>query len=274
VKRLAILALLALVVAGSASAGNGKREVFHVVARHGDLTATLTYTRRGPYAFSDVWVSIRRKGSPYPLLGGHLCQVAAIGMSSCTWGAQPAFGFGDVTGHRSSVVVGLYTGGNTCCAQTFVGLLGRNPHWIEHTFGFFGDGGRRIHGRYYFVSIDYRFYCALASCAGSTEPIRAWAIRRGRFEVATRSLRGLVRSQVQGFNGELLRERRERHQAPQGTLAAWCADQYLLHQGERCSKELAFDLAHGDLTGADGQMNGGAFIRTLNRDLKRWGYKR
>ena len=82
-----------------------------------------------------------------------------------------------------------------------------------------------------------------------------------------------MRSQARGFNGELLRERRKQHQAPQGTLAAWCADQYLLHQGARCSKALALDLAHGDLVGGDGQMKGGPFIHALNRDLTRWGYR-
>lgn len=56
-------------------------------------------------------------------------------------------------------------------------------------------------------------------------------------------------------------------------LAIWCADEYLLGEESHCSRAVGDDLAHGYLKGIAGNMRGSVFVRVLNRDLVRWGYK-
>jgi hypothetical protein len=266
--RLALLAVLALVVAGSAAAASAKRKLVRVVKRDGATIATLAYVRMGTYTFADARVSIRRNGRL--VLGRKLCQPGQPRPYGCTWAPPARLAFRRVAGPHPAVVVDLYSGGNTCCTETFVALFGRHPHWIAHSFP--GYTGRRIHGRYYLVSADHRFYCGFSVCAGSSEPVQVWTIDRAtRFVDVTRKLPGLVRADARRTERAL---RPWHHRIDTGQLAPWCADEYLLGEGSRCSRALDYDLAHGYLRGGEGNMQGRPFIRLLNRDLVRWGYKR
>ena len=57
-----------------------------------------------------------------------------------------------------------------------------------------------------------------------------------------------------------------------GVLAGWCADEFLLGGGSRCERVLRQKLAAGELKSQE-DPNPRRFIRMLNRDLVRWGYK-
>lgn len=271
--RLAVVLLLALVVVGSAGAGGKPRKLVRVVKRQGSITATLTYARgpNGLLAVSRPTLSVREHGRL--VLRRLICPPQLGDRRDCAWGTGPALALRRVTaGRQPSAVLNLYTGGNTCCTVTLVGLLGHRPHWTEHRFTTYAANGRRIHGRYDFSSADGRFYCTFTACAGSTDPIQVWTISRaGRFQDATRTVPGLVRVDARRLTRSL---RPSHHQTPEGTLAAWCADQYLLNRGLRCTDRLHYDLAHGYLRGSEGNERGRPFVRDLNRDLHRWGYKR
>jgi hypothetical protein len=258
-----LAAALALLLAGSATATSAKPKVVRVVKRDRAITATLTYARTGTYTFADARVSIRRNGRL--VLRRKVCPLDQSPHYGCAWARPAKLEFRRVDGRRPDAVVDLYTGGNHCCAETFIALLGRQPHWIAHVWGNWYSG-RWIHGRYYFVSADGRFDCVLVSCAGSSLPIQIWAVSKaGAFANATRSLPSLVREDA--------RRAWKYHRDP-GELASWCADEYLLGGGSRCSHALDYALAHGYLKGGGVLYRDRAFIRQLNRDLERWGYKR
>ena len=58
-----------------------------------------------------------------------------------------------------------------------------------------------------------------------------------------------------------------------GVLAAWCADEFGLGRGPRCERVLRQKLAAGELKSQE-DPHPRRLIRTLNRDLVRWGYRR
>ncbi len=175
---------------------------------------------------------------------------------------------------RRLLSLDLFTSYNPCCClNSFIALLGRRPHWIVHDWGSAGYRGRRIHGRYYFVSADKRFVEAYTTYAGSVLPVRIWTIgKRGRLVEVTRSMPSMIRADARRLRRFL---HPTHHVVGEGGLAAWCADEYSLGRGAACSQQLRYDLAHGYLNAKQCcQMKGDAFIRALNRDLERWGYKR
>ena len=173
------------------------------------------------------------------------------------------------------IVTDLYTGGAHCCEQTFIALGGDHPAWIAHDWKNPGYRGQRIHGRYYFVSGDNRFAYAFTSYAGSWFPSQIWTVRGNGLVNVTRNQRRLVKTDArQAWRWYLGRWGRRNHvDRGIGILAGWCADKYLLRQGDECQRALAHALHRGYLNGEVGAQ-GKAFIHALDRDLARWGYKR
>lgn len=273
--------LLALVAAGSASAvGGGGDSGFRVVKRSDGYAATADYRySRGSFAVTHLTLRIRRGARI--VLRHRICPQPSANSEACTWSGYAWYPFKPAglplefrdTGQRTpALVLDLFTDYNAhCCVNSFIALLGRRPHWIVHDWGSAGYRGRRIHGRYYFVSGDKRFVEAYTTYVGSALPVRIWTIgKRGRLVVVTRRMPSLIRADARRLE-RLLRPAL----VGEGVLAAWCADEYLLDRGAACSRQLRYDLAHGYLN-ADQccQMKGDTFIHALNRDLKRWGYKR
>lgn len=238
------------------AATSSRPQLARVVKHRGAISATLAYAgnRQGfllPVA--DPTVSVRQDGRL--ALRRRLCPLD-VPRVPCRWAPPAEVRFLRVMGGRpAAVVVELYSGGNTCCTETFVALLGPHPHWITHLFGLFGSRLRRIRGRDYFFSIDYRFYCAFVGCAGSNEPIQIWTIDgAGRFGDSTRSFPSLVRADAR---------RQWKYRKDLGFLAGWCADEHSLGHGAVCRRVL----------GRLPERRSG-FVRELNRDLERWGYER
>ena len=89
----------------------------------------------------------------------------------------------------------------------------------------------------------------------------------------TRSYPGLIRQDAHGLATEGGRRMTVRRQGAGVLAAAWCGDEYLLGDGPRCSQMLAFALRHQQGNDVAGRVTR-AFIRTLNRDLRRWAYTR
>ena len=263
---------------GSASAASGKPKFIRVVKRDGAITATLTY--RSPGLVIRPMLSVFRDGRL--VLRHRMCPLDWSANAACAWGSSAwwlmkghKLEFRVVAGSRPSIVLDLYSGGAHCCEQSFIARIGSHPTWIAHDWKNPGYHGERIAGRYYFVSGDNRFDYAFTSYAFSRPPAQVWSIRHGRLIDVTRSVPSLVRADARSAWRQYLGRwgRRDRQIRGVGVLAGWCADEYLLGLGANCQQVLERELPRGYLNPSFGP-HGRAFIRLLNRDLERWGYKR
>lgn len=237
--------------------------------REGAVTATLTYRVANAFTHRPT-LAVHRNGRL--LLVHRLCPLGFVSPAGrCTWEGPDTWSFmkhgklafRDVgSSGAPAVVEDLWLGGAHCCEETYIALLGSRPTWIAHDWGNPGYRGRRIHGRYYFVSGDDRFSYAFGPYVSSWWPPQIWTIRHERLVNVTRTMPALVAA-----NGR----RAWRQYAPArtdpvvgrgiGVLAGWCADEFLLGRGARCER-----VIHRTQTAG--------FVRRLNGDLARWGYKR
>jgi len=252
--RILLIGVLALVVAGSAGAGHTKQKLVRVMKRHGAITATLTYTL--PH-YARVTLAVRRHGRV-------ILRHRVPNMGPMT----PKLAFRFVGGKTEpAAVVDSYL-------FTAIAVVSPRPVWIAHEWGRYGYKGQRIGGRYYFIATDNHFLCVYTSCAASWLPVQTWAIRDGRLVDVTRTVPELIRADAKrAWRWYLKSRHRSWNAAGIGTLAGWCGDEFLIGRGWRCERVLRQKLAAGELH-AQGALSGRKFIRTLNRDLARWGYKR
>ncbi len=277
--RVLLLALVALCAAGSAGAATSPKLV-RVAKSAGSYTATLTYAQRSRYEFTGVSLRIRRGG--HVVLSRKICLLHPYSYGhSCQW--TPVAGPPRLSVQRvgpnnaSAFVLNLWNGGNHCCMDTFIAVAGQKLAWITREWsgadGWSGASIRHVRGRNLFISGDGRFFCEFSSCAGATVPIEIWKIDSAdRFVNVTRNYPGLIAQNAHGLATEGGRRMTIRRQGA-GVLAAWCGDEYLLGDGPRCSQMLASALRHHRGNDVAGRVTRG-FIRTLNRDLQRWGYVR
>lgn len=260
--RVPLFLALALVATGSVAAAARMPRLVQVVKRDGAVAATLTYRANRDFTYRPT-LAVRQGGRL--VLVRRLCPLDFTGRGTCTWvgpgtwslmrHGRIAFRHVAPTAARA-VVLDLWAGGAHCCEESFIALLGPRPDWIAHDWGDPGYRGRRIDGRYYFVSGDDRFAYAFAAYAFSWFPPQIWTIREGRLVDVTRTLPALVAANARRA------WRRYRKPGPEaGVLAGWCADEYLLGRGPRCERVLA-------------RVRDRRFVRRLHRDLQRWGYER
>lgn len=265
--RVALVAFLALTVAGPASAAPGKSRVVQVTKREGTIAATLKYSVRDDVT-SEPTLALRRDGRS--VLVHRLCPLDFAGRGRCGWVGPDTWSlmkhghvaFRDVAPDGTpAVVVDLWTGGAHCCEQTFAALLGPKPTWIAHDWGNAAYRGERIGGLYYFVSGDNRFAYAFGPYAGSWFPAQIWTIKHDRLTDVTRSMPALVATNEQRAWMQYLGARHDSAEGRGlGVLAGWCADEFLLGRGARCEHVIRRTQTAG-------------FVGKLNRDLASWGYK-
>ncbi len=194
-----LIAVLALVVAGSASAAHPKSKLVRVVKHDGAFTATLTYVRHGGTfnltPISHATLRIERNG--HVVLQRKICQPyhSVLPRYRCEWGELFGLSARRVgPTDAPAFVVDFYTGGNTCCGVTFVVLLGQHVVWIKHGWTWESAGFKRLRGRGAFVARDGRFYCAFSVCAGGSTPIQLWEINAAhKFVDVTRHFPWLIR---------------------------------------------------------------------------------
>lgn len=276
---LLVVSVLTLALAGSAGAARGKPKLVRIVRREGAITATLTYRALENGPVRRLTLSVRRDGRL--VLRRRICPLDWSANTVCQWNSalwSPMKGrkleFRHVAASGRSVVLDLYTGGAHCCEQTFIALAGNRVRWIAHDWKNPGYRGERHGGRYYFVSGDNRFAYSFTSYAFSDFPIQIWTIgRSGRLASVTRHLPSLIRAAGRGTWTLYVKARRDRLVRGVGVLASWCADEFLLGDGAQCELVLKQELAGGYLNPRVGR-RGRGFIRQLNRDLQRWGYRR
>ena len=253
--RLLLIGVLAFVVVGSAGAGHAKQKLVRIVKRHGAITATLTYS--SPLDVKRIRLVVRRHGR------------VVLRHRVSDYGPQnPSLSFRFVAGTRvPAVVVDAYL-------SSAIVLVSPHVKWLERFWSRGGYRGRRVGGHYYFDATDGRFLCTFTSCANGWSPAQIWAIKHEQLANVTRAVPVLVRANAKRAWGWYLRSRRHRWRARGiGTLAGWCGDEFMLGRGPHCEHVLRQALKAGELKSRTA-LSGHHFIRTLNRDLKRWGYKR
>jgi hypothetical protein len=278
-----LIAALTLTVAGSASAAHPKSKLVRVVKHEGAFTATLTYVRRSDgMTFTRASLRVEREGTV--VLSRKICSLGAYSPGHCEWMLPPGPSLSVERvgpGGAPAFVVDAWNGGNHCCTDTFVAIPGRKVAWLTREWagakGWSSYRIRRVGDQHVFVTGDGRFFCVFSMCASATVPIRIFRINSAdRFVNVTRSLPGQIEAharQLATVRGHRVTARAMVRAYGSGVLAAWCGDQYLLGNGARCSRVLAWAVKRHWPKRMSGAIPSRGFARDLNRDLERWGYK-
>lgn len=250
-----------------------------VTASLGDVAATLTYHQGsdsfGNPTFSQLRLLITNSGQSL-----HDEPVTSRFCGSECWVESFAGGplfVKDLEGNgQPAVVLDLYTGGAHCCSV--VQVFSYDPavmtyRLTEHDFG---DPGARLtdvdgNGSLQFESADDRFAYEFTSFAYSGLPRQIWRFQNGRFLDVTRQFPQAVAADARRQWRQFLADRRQG--LGLGFIAAWAADEDLLGHGTAVTRTLAKQARLHQLRSRDGlSPSGSAFIRKLNRFLKKTGY--
>jgi hypothetical protein len=249
-------------------------------ASQGAVTATFSYRKSGDLEWTGLRLTIVRAGTtlfdgapdvrqcpePYCVPAG------AFGTSGAT-----SVRVRDLDGDgEPEVVLELYTGGAHCCLYAQVYRLRAGASGYDTTIHDFGDPGFALgdldgDGRPEFRSADFRFDYAFSSFASSGMPVRIWRFQAGRFLDVTASFPARIRRDAalwwRGY-----RRRRARTDGEQlGLVAAWAGDEYRLGRRAHVLAVLRREARHGRLKGPG--LHGSRFIRSLDRFLRRLGYR-
>jgi len=157
---------------------------------------------------------------------------------------QPAFTGADLLqvrqlgrGNEPAVIVQVYTGGAHCCTRTALYWYdppARRYRVVERDWG---NGGYALKNLEpydavpEFVTSDQAFAYAFASYAGSGRPLQVLRFRRGAFVDVTGCYPKLIAAEAQRFWQSALQQRAAPYGEPNGVLAPYVADQYLLGRG-------------------------------------------
>jgi hypothetical protein len=248
-----------------------------VTRNAGTTSATLSWTLPGDGGRNaqGLRLVITRAGAPVfdgnPAVEGCETDAASCAVESFDGGPLT---LADVDGDDvEDVLVRLFTGGAHCCSvwKAFLGT-GQTATYD------FRDASAKLRdldadGIPEFVTADTGFAYQFASFASSGFPVQVVQLRDGRFSAVTDRFPELVapdaRRHLKRYRQALRRKRSE----PQGALAAWVADQYLLGKGGKARAFLRRELANGHLRHGTGPVKGKAFVRGLNKTLEQLGYR-
>jgi hypothetical protein len=263
--RIVLAVLAALLVAAPTAAADTS------TATSGAVGATLSWTPQR-FTAKDIHVVVTRAGV--------LAYDAPVDIRACRRGCAPVqqdpLTARDLDGDGDpEVLVDLTSNGAHCCSMT------RVLHWdgarytsIDHDWG---DPGYTVDdvdgdGRAELVTRDDRFAYLYGSYATSRFPVQVLALRAGRLVDVTRSFPALLRQDRAGLWHDV---RRGLRSAPRGAYAAWAADRYLLGERTATLRTLRRLAARGRLRtdlGSNSRRAQRAWVRRLDRDLRRFGY--
>ena len=178
------------------------------------------------------------------------------------------------------VLLDLFTGGANCCLISYIYDF-RNGGYarVGRRWGRAGYVLRNLdhRGRIEFDSADPRFDSLYTSTAESRLPIQIFRFEGGRLRAVTRTFKNAVRRD-RDEQLRIYRRIRRGGGDVRGALAAYQADNYLLSRrtaarGWRLLRRLADQGKIRRPAGADGP-SGRAYLRSLQRKLRRFGYTR
>jgi hypothetical protein len=280
-RRLCSLLLAAGLIFAAAPAAHAAR-AFTETASSGAVSAKFTYTKQSDFEYTDLHLTITRSGTtgfdgptPPSCGSGPVCGFWPGGL-----GRTPSVLVSDLDGDgEPEVVVQLYSGGAHCCTLAEIYSYSAAAAAYVNLEENFGSGGYKLgdlngDGRREFRTTDFRFDEAFTAHAASTQPIQIFDLVSGRLIDVTRSYPALVRKDAASLLRLYKRERKRSGFDVRGILASYVADEYLLGRGKTARKVLSKALKRGELNQPRGTgfAAGRAYVRRLNKLLKRYGY--
>lgn len=269
----AVLSAVALAVAAvPAAAADPTLET----AASGAVSATFAATDAGDGRWIDVKLTVVRDGvvafDAAPVVADCVAPYCA---PATGFEARPSLQVVDVDGDgEPEVLVDLYSGGAHCCVVTAIlRWTGQGYVTVARNFADFGytlQPAAAPGAAATFVTGDARFAYAFASFADSAFPVRLLELRAGTWRDVTRAHPESLRADAARW----LKAYRERRLGLRslGVLAAYVADEYRLGHRAAADRLLAHELRAGRLRGDRYWPRRKAYITTLQRRLRVWGY--
>jgi len=270
--RLPLLLLTVMMVLVVAAPARATTET----ASSGGVDATFSYEKHGDFEWRDLHLVIERGGVPaydgMPKTQDCESPYCAPGAGDSGSGSLKVT---DIDGDgEPEVLVDLYTGGAHCCVVTdilrFTGSTYEpvTRNWADPGYTLVAPVGPGAPAT--FVTADARFAYTFASFAYSWLPVRALTLVGGRWTDVTRLHPEVLRADAARAlktykkyrNGSL----------SLGALAGWVADEYRLGKRRTADAFVTHELAAGRLRGSKGWPRRRAFVRSLARHLRAWGY--
>jgi hypothetical protein len=269
--RLAVLAA-AVVALLLPAAAHAKTET----AASGAVTATFTYTDAGDGKWTGMRIVVARGGQQVfdaaPTVDGCEQPYCAPGDPFTDTGSIRAT---DLDGDgEPEVLVDFYSGGAHCCLiAEILRWTGTGYATIVRNFADLGYTLQEAAGPgqpQTFVTGDPQFAYAFASFADSPFPVRLLTLTGGTWHDVTRAHPETLRAEATKLRKDY--NKRRNGTRALGVLAAWVADEYRLGEKAKADNFLAAELRAGRLKGDPYWPRRKAYISTLKRRLKAWGY--
>jgi hypothetical protein len=216
----------------------------------------LTITRGGTLAFDGVAVP---KQCPLPYCApGKSVDDRSLRVVDLDGDAEP------------EVVVDFYTGGAHCCLVAQVFRFDGTARYVATARDFADFGYTLAEG--VFATGDARFAYSFASFADSAMPVRLLTFAHGSWKDVTRAHPETLTADAARWLKDY--KKRRRGTRALGILAAWVADEHRLGRRATADAFLRAELRAGRLRGDAYWPHGKAYISTLQRRLRAWGYAR
>ena len=265
VLRPALIALLGLVVAPAAAHATTE------TAALGATSVTFTYEKTGDFTYAGMQVTITRAGAvAYSgVAATKECENPYCAPAGAV-GASSSLKVADLDGDgEPEVLVDLYTGGAHCC--TIAEILRFNGTAYTTATRNFADFGYTLAGAT-FITGDARFAYAFGSFADSAFPEQLLTYGAVGWRDVTKTHPDTLVADAVRWLKEY--QRRRSGTRALGILAAWVADEYRLgaKAKAKANRYLTAELRAGRLKADQGWPHGKAYISTLKRRLKAWGY--
>lgn len=269
--RLALAALAWTLVAAAPAAAAPARHVVET-AVSGTVEAAFSYDY-ADYRFTHPHLTISRGGAV--LADKDLKPLTRYGEVDPARYPQQSVAIRNLdSGPEPEVVLDLYWGGAHCCWYTQVYRYGSATSSYSASTHVWGNVDYRSadldgDGLPEFVSADDRFAYEFTSFAGSGFPIRIWDYREGRFSDVTRRFPARIRGDARRqWHWASLKQSRSDNA---GLLAAWAADECLVHHYRSAFRQLEV-LRREHRLGLGWDRSARAYLRHLRRFLRRTGY--
>ena len=251
-------------------------------ATAGPVSASVKWDQTDSRGARNVRVSITRAGAE--LVAGQRVQPNCKEFCWVPPGDEPVRIRDINRDGEPEVLLDLYTGGAHCCSLLMIYEFDPADERYERRRADFGNAGYVLRdvgrdGRVELVTGDDRFSYLYTSYLESARPLLIYRYNQaGKLVDVTRRARKEIRRHRKGLFSFYKRLRRERDLDLRGVLAAWQADNYLLGRGAaaRGWKTLRAAERRGELRkrSANSGPSGKRYLRSLRRNLKRFGYIR
>ena len=223
-------------------------------ATSGPVQALVYYTKTtdsiGFPTFKNLSLTILRGGTIAS--SGSVPSAGGVALLPSGYGVSRSVAVRDLDGNgEPEVLLDLYWGGAHCCYFTDVYRYDGTEY--ARTRHAWGDAGYRLSdlngdGRPEFISGDDNFAYAFSDYGDSAFPIQVWSYDSGQFTDVTRQYPALILRDAARHWHSYPRLRRA-HRDTEGALAAWAADEYLLHNQSLVSRRLTPLARTGRLQG-------------------------